>query len=481
VCSGNPNLSGLIPPFSLALPGTDCELHCRRAVRTLPGRRLVCAGSWQGRNVYAKLFFNTRKAKRDWQRELRGIGHLQAAGIPTPPLLYAGFLPDRQCYLLVLDAIEPAATARDAWTAATTHEQQDRLLTAMARLLADHHNAGITHHDPHLNNFLVSGETIHTLDGADVVQHGRPVRTRTALANLAACFATLHLGTGDASRRFFNAYRKHRQPEPGEDSYPLFIHLLVKTTRRNIRKYLHEKIFRDCTEFSRKRTFSRLVILNRLYDTPGIRALLAAPDTLLQDPQTGILKAGGKSTVAFTRIDGFDIIIKHYKIKGLMHGLRRAVTLTRAERSWVNSHRLLAAGILTATPMAILLNTTGPFKRESYFLARHVDGQLLYHYLADKAGSPDELKMMALQIADMLRTLAYNKISHGDMKAANILVVDGRPVLLDLDSMKQHRFAILFRARFRKDLDRLLQCWPESGDFRDALEAEINSIARDFL
>jgi len=115
-------MHNLTPPFSIALPDTNGagELHCRQAVRTLTGRRLVCAGSWQGRNVYAKLFFNTRKAKRDWQRELRGINYLQAAGIPTPPLLYAGFLPDSQCYLLVLGAIAPAATLNQLWAKTTS-------------------------------------------------------------------------------------------------------------------------------------------------------------------------------------------------------------------------------------------------------------------------------------------------------------------------------------------------------------------------
>lgn len=475
-------MHSLTPPFSITLPDAagDNDLECRQAVRTLPGRRLVCAGHWQGRNVYAKLFYNSRKARRDWQRERHGISHLLAASIPTPPLLYSGFLPDRECYILVLGAVEPAMTLKEAWAAAATPELRDALLAAMARTLAEHHNAGILHHDPHLNNFLVSGETIHTLDGADVEQHGKPLRGRTALANLAAFFSVLHLGPGEASRRFFGTYSAHRESVTGRDDYLVFLKSLANTTRKNIRKYLHEKIFRECTEFARRRTFNRLTILNRRYDSPVLQELLANPESFAQLPQVATIKQGNTSIVSLARIGQQNIVIKYYRIKGLLHGLKRSMQRTRAEKSWINAHRLIISGIKTAAPIAIIVNKTGPFRHDAWFLTEHVDGMYLDDFLTSQPTTHADKRHMAEQLAGMLRKLAANRITHGDLKSSNILVVDKEPVLMDLDSMKQHRSGILFRRQFRKDLERLMRNWTTGSEFSGLLEASVADLAKKY-
>ena len=469
-------------PCTLSLPGFpgDANLKCIRAVRTLPGRRLVCSGSWHARNVYIKFFFDTHTAKRDWEREKRGIQYLEMAGIPTPTLLYSGFLPERNSYVLVLAAVEPVRTLKQAWDEAANPAQRHSLLRSMAHTFASQHNTGIIHHDPHLNNFLVSNDVIYTLDGAEIVNQGRPVTRGKGLANIAVFFAILHLGPGEFSRSFFDAYTRRRKTGVKSSDYTHFVRQLRKAEQKSIKKYLHEKIFRDCTEFSRKRTFRKLTVLNRSHDSPQMRVALDSLDMPERGASGKLLKKGNTSTVVMTRINGMDYVVKHYKIKDRLHGLRKAFGRTRAEKSWRNAHRLMITGVRTATPVAISVNTTGPLKHDAYFISKFVNGELLNDYLATYR-DPDEITGIAGKLADLLRTLAAYRITHGDMKASNIVVTDNSLVLMDLDSMKQHRSGILFRMQFRKDLERFMRNWPAGSDFSVLIEKHIKTIIDEFV
>ncbi len=477
-------MHNLTPPFSIALPDTNGagELHCRQAVRTLTGRRLVCAGSWQGRNVYAKLFFNTRKAKRDWQRELRGINYLLAAGIPTPPLLYAGFLPDSQCYLLVLDAIAPAATLNQLWAKTTARQDREALLRTMARVFAEHHNAGIVQNDPHLNNFLGAAGTVYTLDGADISQHHAPLPPRHSLRNLAAFFSIIYRRPDDMARIFFDAYAAARTIPLQDTDYYRFISRALKTRERNIRKYLKDKIFRECTAFSRRRSFSRLVMLSRQYDTPGIQQLITSPGDSLSSTSATTIKQGNTATLALVKIDDRDIVIKHYRIKGILHGLRKTCLRSRAETSWINAHRLQRYAIRTAPPVALIMNTVGPFRLDSYFITEHIPGPNAEMFFNSPAISMADKTAVAHQLSDLLRRLAENRLHHGDLKASNIIISGTEPVLLDLDSMQQYRSDTKnFRRAFKKDLERFKRNW-SSGTEMDALLHELtDKVAKEFL
>lgn len=468
-------------PCSLSLPGIpgDTSLQCERAVRTLPGRRLVCAGSWHARNVYIKLFFDAHTAKRDWEREKRGIQYLYMSGILTPALLYSGYLPDRNSYILVLASVEPATTLKQAWEQAKTRDEKLSLLRSMAQIFASHHNAGLIHHDPHLNNFLLSSDGIHTLDGAEVESTGRPVTIRRGLSNIAAFFATLHLGPGEPGRSFFDAYTANMERGTTPLDYPRFLKQVRKTQGKQTRKYLYGKIFRDCTDYSRTRTFRRLTMLSRSHDSPNMQAVLASPEAFLHGHDRQLLKEGNTSTVVMTEIDNTGYVIKHYRIKGPLHGLRKAFARTRAEKSWINAHRMQITGIMTATPVAIIVNTTGPLRHDAFYITEHLNGELLKDYLA--TAGPADMDGIACRLAGLLQSLATRRITHGDMKASNIIVTNDSLALMDLDSMKQHRSGILFRMQFRKDLERFRRNWPAGSDFSVLIEKHIKTIIDEFV
>ncbi|HSF71108.1 MAG TPA: hypothetical protein VLA25_02365, partial [Methylotenera sp.] len=62
-------------------------------------------------------------------------------------------------------------------------------------------------------------------------------------------------------------------------------------------------------------------------------------------------------------------------------------------------------------------------------------------------------------IVELFYRLYLLNISHGDMKASNIKIVSNQPVLIDLDSMKQHCFGLIAKHRHARDLRRFMRNW----------------------
>jgi hypothetical protein len=54
------------------------------------------------------------------------------------------------------------------------------------------------------------------------------------------------------------------------------------------------------------------------------------------------------------------------------------------------------------------------------------------------------------------------------MKASNLKMVDGNPMLIDLDSMKQHRSRYFAEKAHAKDLRRFMQNWKDDASLYNA-------------
>ena len=140
-------------------------VHGLQTVRHMPGRRVVCRGRWNDREVYAKIFIGSQ-AYRYAQRDLQGVRALEAAGILTPPLLHTGPGIDGMSEVLIFAAIADSTNAEQAWTELSA-DSPARFVMAQKLVteVAHHHNAGLMQTDLYLRNFLLQGERIYTLDG----------------------------------------------------------------------------------------------------------------------------------------------------------------------------------------------------------------------------------------------------------------------------------------------------------------------------
>ena len=65
-------------------------VECGQTLRSLPEKRRVYAGRFDGRPVIVKVFLDRRRARVHFQRELDGLHAFHNAGIAAPEVLYAG-------------------------------------------------------------------------------------------------------------------------------------------------------------------------------------------------------------------------------------------------------------------------------------------------------------------------------------------------------------------------------------------------------
>ena len=80
---------------------------------------------------------------------------------------------------------------------------------------------------------------------------------------------------------------------------------------------------------------------------------------------------------------------------------------------------------------------------------------------------------MARALIALFETLHVLRISHGDLKATNLLWHGGRVFVIDLDALVQHRSGLAHARAWRRDRERLLRNWPAASVLHRWLHANL--------
>ena len=447
-------------PFRVNLKSNnrDLELSCNQNLRILPGKRLVCSGECNGRHVVAKFFLSPKRGKKHCFREERGIFALEKTGINTPPLLFKGALPPGNVPVLVFRQIDPVIDFADAWEQADSDSRHAELLEQIVSVIAAQHNAGLIQEDLHLGNFILSGNKIYTIDGADVNvrRRGKPLSKSKSLKNLGLLFSRIYPQFARLIPHAFDIYLKKREWPESILPYNLLMKKIDHQYQKREKTRL-KKIFRESSAYICRKSWNRFLVYDRKYNTDAMARFLAYPDTLIAGGQ--LLKDGNSSTVVLVEVDGQSMVVKRYNMKNVWHALRRCLQPSRAWHSWRNAHRLWLLGISTPKPIALLEKRWGPFRSKAYFITEHINGIDVYHLLHSSRIKTVDCESLVKQFGELLQQLANEYISHGDFKATNFIFSDGKLIVIDLDAMRKYRWAIQFHRKFRKDCNRLMKNW----------------------
>ncbi len=432
------------------------ELALLEVARMLPQRRLVCRATWQGKSVYVKLFVGKEAAKYA-ARDADGIAILEVEGIATPKLLYKGscaMADGSLAQVIVLEEIKLSKTADEVWPILTPKAQFE-LATKLVETVAQHHQNEIVHTDLHLKNFLISKQTIYTLDGDGVRQYG-DLFYKQALKNLAELISKFDVLEQAAwLPKLLESYKKlctwHLPMEVAQVA-PLANWYRLK----NARDYADKKVFRTCTDVKVAALRGLFHAVSSAYKNIALPINIADLDALIT-PQSAI-KNGNTCTVAAALLGDTKIVIKRYNIKNFWHGISRALRPTRAAKSWTNAHRLKLLNIATANPVALIESRPFGLRGKAYFLAEYMDAPdaaEFFNITRDKTERAAAIK----NIATLFYQLYLLQISHGDTKASNIKMLNNQPVLIDLDSMCQHSQVGRGLQAHVRDVRRFMQNW----------------------
>lgn len=220
--------------------------------------------------------------------------------------------------------------------------------------------------------------------------------------------------------------------------------------------------------------FTQLTVYHEQYDSSLLQSILTRPDAYLIDKRYKKLYKHDRTTTVVLVTDGNQrFVIKRYNTKNLWHIVRRSVRSTRAATCWRLAHRFMNIGINTPPPVAMIEKRFGPLRGRSYYIAEHVNGTPCIDYLGDDADADHIIG----DIKRIFSIMLAQRVSHGDMKAANLLVSDKQVVLLDLDAATEHKTGTRAVRAYRRDRSRLLRNWDIQSSLHLRLDKEIPNPA----
>lgn len=451
-------------PVQFLLRWPPGDVHVEAVLRWLPGRRAVLlVRAADGTRRVLKL--HLREVGRAMAAERDGLAALASAGLAVPRLLAEERLGEAHgqgdAGVQQLEYIEEARALVDAWPSLADTERV-HWLRELAAGIARLHAAGARPRDPHLGNFLLQSAAgaparLVALDGGGIGITRAAPSPAECVADLALLHAQLPPDDDAWVRDAADAYAR-------AGGVAMDVHAVqraIDVARARRLRLILRKALRDCSEFAVHQAPRGWTVQVRAL-APRLRALLAAPDQAIASGK--LLKDGNTATVARVAAgDGSHWVCKRYNIKGTLHRLSRAWRRTRGEHSWLAAQRLAALGIATAMPVALHVERSGPFRGRAFLWMRDVQGDAL-DVLAGAGKVDDALR---LRVANLVVRLHAAGLVHGDLKASNLLVEQGEPVLVDLDALVQLPPGIRRDRAQARDRARFLANWAE-GDERAA-------------
>lgn len=175
-----------------------------------------------------------------------------------------------------------------------------------------------------------------------------------------------------------------------------------------------------------------------------------------------ILKDGSRALVGkHTLLDGTECALKYYYPKNLAKKINYGLRGSRCMRSWIAARVFELLGIPTAASMMIheKKGAAGIILKQSFFACRLAPGIPLSD-VTDEAA----FQKIAPQLEKIFTTMATYRISHGDLKANNIIVDNHHNIrFIDLDGTTILSPEKTWTKLWQRDRKRFLRNWPKDS------------------
>ncbi len=440
---------------------------CTKILRILPKKRLVLLAHVDDQQVVLKLFSAKHKGHREYDNEVKGSEAVTKTNVKTPALIEKS-QNINGCFAVVYEYIK-AANSFNLNNPNKTNSRITSLLNSMAEL----HQHGIYQDDIHLDNILLVDEEIHLIDvgSIKISNDQNSLDKETSLKNLTKLFAQFYqldqtnlVGALEIYYQVRNwSVDNVNQEQTIEAEIKKFDQLLSSAWKKRKQNYL-SKCFRTCSMTKYEKTFSYEYAFRSDFIAKLDNDFIKNIDRLIE---TGsILKAGNSATVVKVNIQKKPVLIKRYNIKSFSHFLKRFWRPTRASHSWENANLLEFIGLKTPRPYGFIEKRIGWFRGIAYFISEYIESEELLSVYEHRKPTANELE----QIKAIFWLLQNDRISHGDLKAQNLLLdKTGIISLIDLDAMTEHTTKKSFEPAFLKDKERFIRNWQDQ-EVKDIFE-----------
>jgi tRNA A-37 threonylcarbamoyl transferase component Bud32 len=427
------------------------KYHCEQILRFLAGKRLVIKATHRDQTLLMKLFVPNKKGWRELSREQHGYRACVEAGIPVPAekLISDNFA---GCLAVAYEFIPDAS----AFTLSSDHPSQR--IPALMDLMVRCHQAGLYQQDIHADNILVAADRLYLIDLASVRgQSGQPLSANKSLKNLAMLVAQFEPDKQRFLLEKISLYFQARQWNYDANQRSGFMARVDKAWQKRKQNYL-EKCFRPCTMTAYKKSAQQEYAFKRSFLKRSGDISIRELEQLISQGQ--LLKDGNSATVVKTRIAGREVVIKRYNIKSIWHFFERCWRPSRAANAWRQGNLLALLGIATPAVLGFMEQRYGPLRGKAYLVSEYVAATELAQAYSENQPTDTTLS----QIKRIFNLMRAYRLSHGDMKASNLLLTaTGQVELIDLDAMREHRFKWTFQRAFKRDQKRFLKNWQNTA------------------
>lgn len=441
-------------PFQLLIKDTSLNnkeesLTCLALLRVIPGRRQVYDALWDDQEVIVKVFLDKISARRHLKREWRGLSLLQKRGLNAPKPLFFGQTANGGL-AMVIEKIVDSSTVLDVFNEATNLPAKLNLLGLVCKELANQHSKGVLQKDLQLGNFLLQKEKLFAIDTAQMCFLSRKVSKRQVIWQLVLLASIISEENVEGIASLCEQYAAARSWRFTLAEWEVFWKKLAVHRKHSIKKSLKKCLRTNKRHMQTVKYDHHTVARRDFFEKVDFTGFLQNIDELMQDGQ--ILKDGNTCFVSRISLAGRDVVVKRYNCKGVIHSVRHTLKRSRARRNWLHAHRLRMLNIPTAKPLAFIEKRRLLIIYKSYFVTEYIDGQKLSDFLQDNSLLEKQRLSMVKKVTELLNKLSKHRITHGDLKHSNILIVDNKPMLMDLDSMTVHHSDWIFNIKRNKDL-----------------------------
>ncbi len=451
--------------YHVSLPGLDFYLkHNRLADWRAKLRELVRPSKARIEHEHARAV----AARQVPTFEPLALGEPCCGLAPRDSFLITRALPETRPLDSFLETTLPQ------WPARRQTRLRQRLAAALGGLLAHMHNAGIVHHDLHPGNLLLR------LDACDrpelflidlhAICLGPPLSWRARRVNLILLNRWFSLRSTRSDRlRFWRAY---------DSATGLRSEAINDLERRTLASNLGmwRKLDRRCLGDNRhfRRICAGSVAGHAVADVAAdtLAPLLANPDAPFERSDSIVLKRSPSSAVVEFDLPGPNgprrVVYKRFAATRWSDPWTALFRPAPALRSYVLGHALLLRCLPTPRPLGVWHRYRYGLAHEGYLLTEKAADALElcsfvdYLHLLPAVECRKRLRSLIDQIAHLLATLHQRRLSHRDLKAANLLVEgvstlssEGDVSLHFIDLAGVRRLRKLRRARRVQNLARL--------------------------
>ncbi|MBI5448684.1 MAG: lipopolysaccharide core heptose(I) kinase RfaP [Gammaproteobacteria bacterium] len=399
-------------------------------------------------------------AKNEWDA-LNKLKEVGVCAVEAVAFAERGLNPATKCSFIITKEkaphIECDALFKKWGEDKTTLKLKRELIKKIAVQVSKMHAAGINHRDLYLCHFIVKTEM--DVEPCLIDLHRAQVRKTVPERWIIKDLSSLYFSAQEASLslrdclRFLKIYSGNVPLKTLFSKEKKRLKKVVKKSQALYQKTYgldndHTRVFRKLADrkvgyVASLESFQFIYFLNHL-------------EAFFSENSVHYLKKGDTTTVILTEYAGKRWVIKRYNCVGWWGKIKRALTKTRASRCWYYAHLLLSLGIHTPAPIAYVEKKKGWFYQESFFISEYVEGVNALDYFKS---ANQHKQYYAHEIMKQINKLFSSGITHGDMKATNIILSSEKVYFIDLDAMKKHSDKKKFNHAKNKDMIRFQKNW----------------------